>query len=214
MKHGMEGIGVFWSLVEMLYEEGGYMPLEYDRITFELRTDIQIIQSIIKDFDLFENDGSKFWSESVLSRLQERASKSEKARISIQYRWEKYNRNTAVIHPNNELITLEEKKIEKTIKEKKEKIHFETFWDLYDKKVDKEKCETKWQKLTDEEKEECLAKIPTYKISTPDKKFRRDPETYLNTKGWKNEIILPSANNKSNNTRESRRINDLWNQED
>lgn len=130
MKHGMEGTGVFWCMIEMLYEEGGYLPLDYERIAFELRTNNAVVHSIINEFDLFVNDGSVFWSESVLSRLQERASKSEKARKSILYRWEKYKHNNAVILPNNELITLEEKKTEKAIKEKKEKIHFETFWDL------------------------------------------------------------------------------------
>lgn len=87
MKHGMAGIGIYWCLVEMLYEEGGYMPREYERITYELRSDTNVIRSVIEDFELFETDDENFWSKSVLARLQERCDKSEKARKSILTRW-------------------------------------------------------------------------------------------------------------------------------
>jgi hypothetical protein len=210
MKHGMEGIGVFWCLVEMLYEEGGYMPLEFDRITFELRTDIKIVQSIIKEFDLFENDGSKFWSESVLSRLQKRADKSEKARKSIQSRWEKFKRNTDVLGTNKGRNTIKEKK-KKEIKEKKGSIPFKLFWDTYDKKIDWERCESTWGELTNAEREACMAKIPAYILSNPDKKFRLNPVKYLIQKAWLNEIVLSDGKNGSNIRGEIQRINDLWN---
>jgi hypothetical protein len=118
MKHGMQGIGVFWCIIEMLYEEGGYLPLEYDRITFELRTENGLIESVINDFELFENDGEKFWSESILERLTLRSEKSEKARESINKRWEKY-RNTNVIRTYNESNTIKVK--ESKVKKRKEK---------------------------------------------------------------------------------------------
>ena len=110
MKHGMQGIGVYWCLVEMLYEEGGYMPTEYDRISFELRTDTKVIQSIILDFELFKTDADKFWSDSVLDRLQERCDKSEKARESINKRWKKHREDTNVIRTNEDRNTKKESK--------------------------------------------------------------------------------------------------------
>jgi hypothetical protein len=96
MKHGMEGIGVFWCLVEKLYEEGGAMPLEYERISFELRTNEDVIRSVINDFELFEHDDDLFWSKTVIDRLKLRKEKSEKARKSIEKRWEKFNTDTNV----------------------------------------------------------------------------------------------------------------------
>ncbi|HNG97554.1 MAG TPA: DUF4373 domain-containing protein, partial [Candidatus Absconditabacterales bacterium] len=87
MKYGMEGIGTYWCIIEMLYEEGGYLDLEeYERITFELRMEYKIVESILNDFGLFEKDDKKFWSNSVLDRLKQRMIKSEKARISVQKR--------------------------------------------------------------------------------------------------------------------------------
>lgn len=73
--------------------------------------------------------------------------------------------------------------------ENKINIPFETFWDLYDKKEDRIKCERKWSHLTNKEREECIKKLPAYIKSTPDKKFRKNPATYLNNKSWENEII-------------------------
>jgi hypothetical protein len=31
--------------------------------------------------------------------------------------------------------------------------------------------------------------IPNYKICQPDKKFRKDPQTFLNNKSWNDELI-------------------------
>jgi hypothetical protein len=210
IKHGMEGIGVFWCLVEMLYEEGGHMPLEYERFAFELRTDIKIVKSIINEFDLFVNDESKFWSESVLERLSKRYEKSEKARESVQKRWDRLKKNKIVLPPYDNRNTIKEKK-KKELKEKEESIPFKLFWDTYDKKIDWERCESRWRELTKADRDECMKKIPAYILSTPIKKFRLNPEKYLIQKGWLNKIIIPDGENGSNSRGENKRINDLWN---
>jgi hypothetical protein len=186
------------------------MPLEYDRFAFELRSDINTVKSIIKEFDLFENDGSKFWSESVLYRLQKRADKSEKARKSIQSRWEKFKRNTDVLVTNKGRITKKEKKKKDRI-EKKGNIPFKVFWDSYDKKIGWIRCETIWSELTNDQRDACMSKIPAYKLSTPDKKFRLNPEKYLSQKGWLNEIIISNEENRSIIREKDKRTNDLWN---
>ena len=77
----------------------------------------------------------------------------------------------------------------KQITNKQLNILFDTFWNLYDKKVSKDKCEIKWNKLTDKEREDIINHIPKYKLATPDKQFRKDPETYFNNKTWRDEII-------------------------
>jgi len=55
--------------------------------------------------------------------------------------------------------------------------------------VDRVKCERKWKGLTNAEREACITAVPVYIQSTPDKKFRKNPATYLNNKSWTNEII-------------------------
>jgi hypothetical protein len=88
MKHGLKGIGAFWCIVEMLYEnEGVLMRTECERIAFELRVDCDFILSMINDFELFQNDGDVFYSKSVLNRLETINAKRDKAKKSAEIRW-------------------------------------------------------------------------------------------------------------------------------
>lgn len=76
---------------------------------------------------------------------------------------------------------------------------FENFWNLYDKKRgDKNKIAKKFNSLTTKEKETIFATLPDYIRSTPDKKFRKDPSTYLNNKSWQDEIIITNQTNYKN----------------
>jgi uncharacterized protein YdaU (DUF1376 family) len=71
---------------------------------------------------------------------------------------------------------------------------FDDFWEEYDKKVGKKEIiEKKWEKLPQKTKEEILRYIPNYKLSQPDKKFRKNPETFLNNESWNDEIILTNG---------------------
>ena len=91
-KHGMKGIGIYWCLVEMLYEESGYVPLEYDSISYELRCEEDEVKSIVEDFALFQRDEDCFWSNSVLARIEKRREKSRLAKESVKERWAKYRK--------------------------------------------------------------------------------------------------------------------------
>jgi hypothetical protein len=69
-------------------------------------------------------------------------------------------------------------------------IDFDWFWNDYDKKVgDKQKLKKKWNKLSDEERQNAMNYLELYKQSIPDKQFRKNPETFLNNKSWNDEII-------------------------
>ena len=93
-KHGLAGIGAYWCIIEMLYCEGGYLFLkDIDSIAFDLRTDRAMIESVINDFDLFNSNDKKFWSESALTRLKLRIEKSKKASRSAKSRWKKHDTN-------------------------------------------------------------------------------------------------------------------------
>jgi hypothetical protein len=114
MKMGMRGIGLFWCIVEMLYEENGYLSRsEYERISFELQSNYDDVKMVIEEFNLFKIDENKFWSNSVLDRLNKRKLKSEKAKESISYRWN----NTNVKRPKNDANTIKERKGKKNNKD-------------------------------------------------------------------------------------------------
>lgn len=82
------------------------------------------------------------------------------------------------------------------------------WWDMYGKKIDRAKCFKKWQKMTDAERDACIAATPAYVASTPDLQYRRHPATYLNNKSWENQII-PHSNGNNKPTAEQQRISKL-----
>jgi len=90
-KHGMQGYGVFWSIVEDLYNNANALRLDYDGIAYDLRSDSDTVFSVINDFDLFVFDVNTFGSLSVQKRLDERNDKSIKARESANKRWNNAN---------------------------------------------------------------------------------------------------------------------------
>jgi len=92
MRQGMEGLGVYWCIVEMLYEnDGKIMRTECERIAYELRTHSDCITAVIYEYELFHWDDLYFWSNSVLNRLKTITEKSDKARQSATKRWENAN---------------------------------------------------------------------------------------------------------------------------
>lgn len=68
---------------------------------------------------------------------------------------------------------------------------FERFWDEYDKKCGpKDKIKKKWDKLPITVRKEIFEYIPKYKLSQPEKCYRKHPYTFLNQRGWEDEIII------------------------
>jgi len=89
MECGCEGLGVFWCIVEQIYEQGGKLPLVACKsIAFALHVDKAVVEKVINDFDLFQNDGTMFWSESINNRLNKRAEIAEKRKYAASISWE------------------------------------------------------------------------------------------------------------------------------
>lgn len=103
-KHGWEGYGLFWALVELLRDQDEYkMQTDYDSIAFALQTQSETIKSIVNDFDLFVIDSEgKFYSESLLERMKYMENKSKKASDSAKARWEKEKKDANVMRTHNE----------------------------------------------------------------------------------------------------------------
>ena len=187
-KHGMQGYGVFWSIVEDLYNNANALRTDYEGIAYDLRSDSDLVASVVNDFDLFIFNGDYFGSNSVEERLEQRNDKSAKARKSASYRWDNAN---AMQTQSDSNAKKERKGKEIKGKEIKEiNISFDIFWDLYDKKVgDKVKLKKKWESLQDLDRKSIIDYIPKYKTIQPDKKFRKDPQTFFNNSSWNDELV-------------------------
>jgi hypothetical protein len=120
MKHGMTGYGIYWSIIEDLYNNANALQTDSERIAYELRTDESIVKSVLNDFNLFVFDGNIFKSLSVQKRLEKRNEISTTATKAANKRWEKYRRNTDAMQPHSESNAPAMQRKEKEIKEKKE----------------------------------------------------------------------------------------------
>lgn len=66
---------------------------------------------------------------------------------------------------------------------------FEDFWTLYDKKIDRNTSMRIWKRLSAKDKKDILDYVPLYVRAQPDKKYRKNPTTFLRHRGWEDEII-------------------------
>lgn len=75
-------------------------------------------------------------------------------------------------------------------KEIKDEYTFERAWNLYNKKVGcKAKLEKKWKSMSLKDRKAAIEYIPLYVISQPDKQYRKNFQTFLNQRGWEDELI-------------------------
>jgi hypothetical protein len=110
-KHGYLGYGLFWALIEELYNNANALHLDYDTIAFDLRADSDTIKCIINDYDLFAIKDGFFGSLSVEKRLNDRLSKSTKARESALLRWTKSESNANALPSDSDSNAIKEKKV-------------------------------------------------------------------------------------------------------
>lgn len=66
---------------------------------------------------------------------------------------------------------------------------FEEFWQAFDKKQDKHKCQQQWGTLTPAEQSAAIERVPAYVLATLEKRYRKNPFTWLNNKCWLDEDL-------------------------
>ena len=115
MELGVSGYGAFWCIVEELYKNANALQMDCKRIAYKLRTDSDLISKVINDFGLFQIKDNIISSESVQRRIDERNSKSIKARESANKRWE----NANALQPQSAPIA-NKVKVKEKLKENKE----------------------------------------------------------------------------------------------
>ena len=107
MKWDWNGIGVYWALIEMLYENDGRLELsECESYAFALRLDSEWLAKFIKECNAFEFDGDIFYSTTVHERLESRGDISQKRSNSAKKRWD----NANALQPDSKSNAIREEK--------------------------------------------------------------------------------------------------------
>lgn len=105
IKHGNEGYGIYWCLVELLRDATAMRrQCDWDALAYEIRCDASLVQSIVCAFGLFtrSKSGTEFWSESLLRRQSKMLETSEKNRANAQKRW--VGKNATALPPHSDRI--------------------------------------------------------------------------------------------------------------
>ena len=196
MKYGMEGYGIYFGIIEILREQSDYKlgSCQFESIAYDLRVDVKKVEDIVMgEFVLFEWDSeySEFWSKSLKRRMEKldliKQKRAEAGRVGG-----KSKASAKAKVKQTQASKVKESRVDKSkVNKNILNIEFEKFWDLYNKKVgSKSKLIKKWESLTDLDRGMIIEHLPHYVKSTPDKNFRKNPETYFNNQGWFDEIVV------------------------
>ena len=192
--HGYQGYGIFWALIEDLYQNANSIETDYELIAYDLRVDVVLVQSIINDFELFQVQNGIFSSISIKRRMSVRIDKSLKAKENAERRWNKNatamqtqcDGNAMAMQTQCDSNAIKERK-GKEIKERKESTYsdeYERMWIAYGRKGNKKDGFKHFQALTEAERQQAMMAIPTYFNTQPEPQYRKDIERYLAKKHW------------------------------
>ena len=96
IKYGLAGIGAFWCIVEMLYEQDGTLPItSISSIAYTLHADEELLKNLVSKMDLFECNKKFFWSRSVRKRLGIINEISDIRRKAAEKRWKSSKKSDA-----------------------------------------------------------------------------------------------------------------------
>lgn len=78
MEMGGIGLAIYWIIIEMIWESDGFLPMDFPMIAYSIRwARSEDVESVVTRFDLFQNDGNRFWSRSALERINHKKEVSE-----------------------------------------------------------------------------------------------------------------------------------------
>ena len=178
-------------------EIGDNIPFTPEMLSTHFDMELNTVRLALETFQRFKM--LEIWDDQTLFITNfiehQQLDKIEQAREVSRLSSKKYREKMKLLGDGHVNISdgTDKKRIDK---EKEQELieEFETlFWNPYGKKINKDRCFKKWQKLDNENKEKIKVHVPAYVGSTPDKQFRKHPLTYLNNESWNDEII--SANN-------------------
>ena len=211
---GIEGYAIYFMLLEVLRDQTDlcYPMEDIDLLADEFGTSEQKVRTIICNYQLFDvDDEDQFFSPKFNEYLAPYLEQKEVNRINgikgNLIRHGKASKDEIAKMTNEQILALNSKesrflggdsggdRVAVAKKEKKSKVNqskvkesniytFDLFWDAYDKKIDRKKCEAKWNRLPVKDKEAILEFIPIYQAHQPDEKYRKNPYTFLNSEIW------------------------------
>ena len=199
---GMEGYGIFWSLLEILFNENGKLSeSKLSDIAWELRVDETLIKSIL-DTDLFIKIEDYYTNKRIDETLNTVETRSKIATKAVNTRWEKHRSSiTSGITDSNTICNTDKIREEKIREDKNNKPigGFEKLLKVFPttKVYSEHECLAIWDSLTQEEKQKVIKHSSVYVKELTKKnetQFMKNLKSYLASRMWEN--VSPSTKKK------------------
>jgi uncharacterized protein YdaU (DUF1376 family) len=149
-KLGMEAYGIFWALLELLFNEENKLCIDdYSVLAFSLQCDEDKLKSVIEDFDLFIIEDGCFYSKRLNDHIDTINSKSAKAKESASKRWNNANAKRTQSDSNASRVEYSKEDKSKVKKNKRgvdyyNDISFPDYYDIhYAKRIEQDVNKTK-----------------------------------------------------------------------
>jgi hypothetical protein len=195
---------IFLIYLMLKCDNGGIIDLDMDDVQFWIGKKISNLDFLPENYLIPLNNSDKYFMPKFIGWQYKDLSSQKFIVVQARQILEKHNLINADFTLKLDKIYV---KVTKNVPESQEQgkgkgigkgigiksinVSFEKFWNLYDKKRgDKSKLSKKWESFSDEIRLEIMAYLPKYIQSTPDKSFRKDPQTFFNNHSWEDEIIV------------------------
>jgi|TARA_Y100000310_G_C20682915_1_gene817109 hypothetical protein len=193
MEFGWEGYGLFWGIIESLRNQKDYTftTEEVEYLTLSLAIDLAKLKQVLSkcyELGLLVHSEGKIYSESLLRRMEiadkirekrrKAGSKGGKARAKLK-------QNSSEAQALKETKG-KEKKLKKLEKDLKAQESFKDFWELYPRKINKQKADSNWKKIDELEHVAILAALRVYQFSE-EEQYIPHPATWLSQKRWEDQ---------------------------
>lgn len=193
LEFGYEGLGLFYTILEKLALQEKPIKTIVLKHQLNVGKKLEKCWSFLEKIDLISSNNGETFNKQLLNFSQKyQVSKEKNAKRIAEWRnnQQVIENVTRYEHVGNTDKVNKSKVNKSKVNEIKHLGDFEFFWDVYNKKVDRTKCEKLWNKLTDSEIQKIIATVDQYVLANPEIQFRKNPSTYLSGKCFNDEIII------------------------
>jgi len=204
---GLEGYGIFWVLIEALRDQPGYIyPLRLlPALARRYNTTCAKMETVVKSYGLFQVLEEEFFYSDSLKRRMEKLDEKRQKRVESGRKGGLKTQSLNSAQKKSSIALSSASSDAKASKVNKSKVNknnnaqsndvlvstcyaFNDFWKDYNKKVDRKRCEKLYDKLTEADRQKIKDTINLYVATHKDRKYRKNPQTYLNGRNWEDDL--------------------------
>ena len=185
IEFGYEGLGLFYTILEKLAQQEKPIKTNVLKTQLKVGKKLEKCWLFMESIELISSNNGETFNKQLMNFSGKYAIKKEKNKKRISEWRDKQSLTENVTH--YESVRNTDKVNKSKVKEYKDIntcFSFDDFWKMYAKSADKIKCQKLYDKITEKEREDIKVKLPIYLSTIKDKKFQKNPHTYLYGKCW------------------------------